>query len=69
MRKNIRTIECRCGDKVYLTGFTNCCDCGRDYSLSGHLLAPRSQWGWETGESVTEIMMADDDYQSARREE
>jgi len=49
----------RCGEEVELTGFTNCCSCGADYNMSGQLLAPRSQWGWETGESVADILMAD----------
>jgi hypothetical protein len=33
-------------------GFTNTCpDCGADYNSGGQRLAPRSQWGEETGES------------------
>lgn len=39
---------------------TNTCDkCGADYSVSGQRLAPRSQWGWDTGESLDEILSAD----------
>lgn len=49
---------CPCGSTVYLTGFTNTCDCGRDYNMSGQLLAPRSQWGEETGESIDDILRA-----------
>jgi hypothetical protein len=30
--------------------------------MSGHLLAPREQWGEETGESVADILAADSDY-------
>ena len=30
------------------------CTCGRDYSFDGSELAPRSQWGWETGENWTD---------------
>ncbi len=48
-----------CGKRVELTGFTNTCDCGADYNSFGQLLAPRSQWGEETGESVSEILAVD----------
>lgn len=49
--------ECvKCGRRVHLLEFTNTCVCGRDYGMSGELLAPRSQWGWETGESLGEIL-------------
>ena len=47
---------CECGHKVELREFTNTCVCGRDYSMDGSLLAPRSQWGEETGESVGDIL-------------
>jgi hypothetical protein len=41
-----------CGNEMYLQDFTNTCDvCERDYNMSGQLLAPRSQWGEETGEA------------------
>lgn len=43
--------ECACGAQVELAGFTNTCECGRDYNGSGQELAPREQWGEETGES------------------
>lgn len=51
-------IRCECGQHVTLHGFTNTCECGRDYNLDGALLAPRSQWGEETGEYAGEILMA-----------
>jgi hypothetical protein len=51
--------KCPCGQKVYLSGFTNTCNCGRDYNMSGQELAPRSQWGEETGESVQDILNID----------
>lgn len=54
-----KTIICRCGRKVYCDGFTNTCDCGRDYNWNGTLLAPRSQWGEETGETADDILMAE----------
>ena len=47
---------CSCGQEVMLTGFTNTCNCGLDYNSSGELLAPRSQWGEETGESLSDIL-------------
>jgi hypothetical protein len=44
-------IRCECGDEVLCEDFTNTCDrCGADYNFNGSLLAPRSQWGEETGE-------------------
>lgn len=53
--------RCVCGSTVSLGHFTNPCECGRDYNSAGQLLAPRSQWGEETGESVSDILMADSD--------
>lgn len=51
---------CVCGEEVVLDHFTNTCSgCNRDYNSAGQELAPRSQWGEETGESLAEIMMAD----------
>lgn len=47
---------CECGKEVELLEFTNTCKCGRDYNMSGELLASRSQWGEETGESLDEIL-------------
>ena len=49
---------CECGHKVELLEFTNTCVCGRDYSFGGSLLAPRSQWGMETGESHQDVLDA-----------
>jgi len=54
--------ECnRCGRDVHLSGFTNTCECGADYNMSGQMLAPREQWGEETGETVADILAADTD--------
>ena len=50
---------CECGKLVTLTSFTNTCDCGRDYNMSGQQLAPRSQWGEETGETAGDILRAE----------
>ena len=47
---------CYCGDEVALDGFTCTCEkCGTDYNQSGQRLAPRSQWGAETGEHPADI--------------
>lgn len=54
-----KQITCkRCGKgRVYLDGFTNTCPvCEADYNWSGQLLAPRSQWGEETGETAADIL-------------
>lgn len=49
--------ECnRCQREVELHGFTNTCECGADYNMSGQELADRSQWGEETGESLSDIL-------------
>ena len=48
--------KCDCGCEVMLDRFTNTCDCGLDYNMSGQLLAHRSQWGEETGESYCDLM-------------
>lgn len=47
--------RCCCGRVVVLDSFTNECDCGRDYNMSGQLLAPRAQWGEETGECAADL--------------
>ena len=48
--------RCVCGRIVVLAGFTCTCECGRDYNSAGQELAPRSQWGEETGETAADIM-------------
>lgn len=50
-----RVGRCHCGRKITLSRFTNTCACGRDYCMSGGELAPREQWGEETGEHHTDI--------------
>jgi hypothetical protein len=52
--------KCDCGREVVLEGFTCPCECGRDYNSSGQLLAARSQWGEETGETAADILMGVD---------
>jgi hypothetical protein len=52
-----RWLECDCGAEVDLGRFTNACDeCGADYNNSGQRLAPREQWGEETGEHPSECV-------------
>ena len=51
--------QCSCGREVMLEGFTNPCGCGRDYNWAGQQLAPRSQWGEETGETAADILAAE----------
>ncbi len=47
---------CVCGQQVALGGMTNTCHgCGKDYNWNGTLLAPREQWGEETGEHPDDI--------------
>jgi hypothetical protein len=50
-----RYVDCPCGNQVGLwNGWANPCGkCNREYSGSGGLLAPRSQWGVETGEDFS----------------
>lgn len=49
-------LRCDCGNEVSLDHFVNTCECGADYNSSGDRLAPRSQWGEETRESVSDIL-------------
>lgn len=49
-------LQCYCGNIIDLACFTNACECGLDYNINGDLLAPREQWGEETGESWIDIM-------------
>lgn len=44
------TVKCDCGEELDCHNFTNTCTCGLDYNSSGQQLAPREQWGEETGE-------------------
>lgn len=47
-----KTIECEnCGKEVVLiSSWANECVCGVEYNGFGQMLAPRDQWGIETGE-------------------
>lgn len=51
----------RCRRHVELCSFTNTCECGADFNMEGALLADRSQWGEETGETAADILMGGDD--------
>lgn len=52
-------VKC-CGEWLSCYGFTNTCGhCRADYNMSGQQLAPRAQWGEETGESVADILAVD----------
>lgn len=51
-----KTVTCECGLQLPCPAFTNTCVCGRDYNFAGQRLAPRSQWGEETGESADDIL-------------
>lgn len=54
---NAAELKCDCGEIVHLSGFTNTCDgCDADYNMSGQLLAPRDQWGEETGEHWSDCL-------------
>lgn len=52
----LAAIRCPCGGEVELDRNTNTCECGRDFNMSGQQLAPREQWGEETGEHWTECL-------------
>jgi len=52
-------VRC-CGEWLSCYRFTNTCsNCGADYNMGGQQLAPRAQWGEETGESVADILSVD----------
>lgn len=57
--RRVLKIRCECGQELFCPNFTNTCDCGRDYNWAGQLLAPRSQWGEETGETAEQILSYD----------
>jgi hypothetical protein len=57
-RKEVRkpkSMRCCCGEILtqgsgYFATDYACGKCGTEYNSSGHKLAPRCQWGEETGE-------------------
>ena len=64
----MRDIVCGCGEKLHCHAFTNTCKCGRDYNWNGTMLAPREQWGEETGETWEEIIEVDHNDQIRRQD-
>jgi hypothetical protein len=52
-----KTIRCRrCGAELELiSAWSNACECGQEYNGFGNVLAPRSQWGEETGETESDF--------------
>jgi len=55
-QKPVTEVKC-CGRWLRCDRFTNTCDtCNADYNMSGQRLAPREQWGEETGEHWTECI-------------
>lgn len=49
-KDNMKYVHCvDCGKKVLLLyGFSNECNCGREYNGFGQALAPREDWGdWD----------------------
>ena len=60
MARPPKMIQCACGQSVECRSFTNTCGgCRADYNMSGQLLASRSQWGEETGESADDVLNAE----------
>jgi hypothetical protein len=54
--RQTKEIRC-CGEWLSCERFTTtCCHCAADYGMSGARLAPREQWGEETGEHWTECI-------------
>ena len=50
--RTIRVMRCDCGEEIEcVSWWSNECDCGTEYNGAGQALAPRSQWGEETGET------------------
>jgi len=53
--RRVPIVKCLCGDNITCwDSWANECErCGTEYNGSGQRLAPRAQWGEETGESFT----------------
>lgn len=51
-------IKCSCGSRLELwSSWANPCDrCHREWNSDGSELAPRSQWGEETGETQADFI-------------
>lgn len=48
-----KEITCKCGAKVQIVSSwaNECQTCRIEYNGFGETLAPREDWGWETGET------------------
>lgn len=59
---NPAVMRCDCGQSLSLhSSWANrCSDCGREYNGSAQLLAPREQWGSETGETFEDARKIED---------
>ena len=55
-KRRPKEVTCDCGQLIECSRFTNTCSCGADYNMSGQLLASRSQWGEETGETADDLI-------------
>ena len=54
--RSVQEVKC-CGTWLMCDAFTNTCGkCGADYNMNADRLAPRSQWGEETGETYADIV-------------
>lgn len=52
--RDITIVTC-CSEDLFCENFTTTCPhCGGDYNGNGSLLAPRLQWGFDTGEHWTD---------------
>lgn len=56
--RDVRTdglMKCDCDKELVIFSSHDIhCDCGRSYNSAGQLLAPREQWGEETGETAAD---------------
>jgi hypothetical protein len=62
-----KVVECeRCGREVLCYAFTNGCECGAEYNMSGQMLADRSQWAEDTEDDPYDVDlpgMRDEDFE------
>ena len=62
--RNPAVGECDdCARPVTLSSHTNTCECGADYNWNGQHLAPREQWGEETGERWFDMFLGGPDHE------
>lgn len=63
-------LQCDCGARLDMEGLrpgsdVECDRCGREYNSAGQLLADRSQWGEETGETAQDYYQGFNDPEHA----